>query len=47
MSGQAHLFTGSYRFDVVPDCGHFLHRERPDDINRRLIDWLKDDGNRV
>lgn len=47
MGGQAHLFTGPYRFDVVPDCGHFLHRERPDDINRRLIDWLKDDGNRV
>ena len=43
MAGQAHLFTGPYRFDVVPDCGHFLHRERPDEINRRVLDWLKHD----
>jgi len=42
MSAQADLFTGDYRFDVVPDCGHFLHRERPDEINRRILDWLKD-----
>jgi len=47
MGGQAHLFTGLYRFDVIPDCGHFLHRERPEDVNRCLIDWLKDDGIRV
>lgn len=43
MSKQAHRFTGPYRFDVVPGCGHFLHRERPDEITRRLLDWLKDD----
>jgi pimeloyl-ACP methyl ester carboxylesterase len=43
MSAQAHLFIGAYRFDVVPACGHFLHRERPDEINRRILDWLKDD----
>jgi len=43
MSEQAHLFTGPYRFDVVPDCGHFLHRERPGEITRRILAWLKDD----
>lgn len=42
MGGQAHLFTGPYRFDVVPDCGHFLHRERPAEITGRILDWLKD-----
>lgn len=42
MSAQAHLFAGPYRFDVVPGCGHFLHRERPDEITRRILDWLKD-----
>ena len=42
MADQAGQFTGPYRFDVVPDCGHFLHRERPDDINRRILAWLKD-----
>lgn len=42
MAGQAQLFTGPYRFDVVPGCGHFLHRERPDEITGRILDWLKD-----
>lgn len=42
MASQAGMFVGPYRFDVVPDCGHFLHRERPDEINRRVLDWLKD-----
>ncbi len=42
MAAQAHRFSGPYRFDVVPDCGHFLHRERPDEITRRILDWLKD-----
>lgn len=42
MAAQADRFTGPYRFDVVPDCGHFLHRERPDEINRRILDWLTD-----
>ena len=42
MADQAGQFTGPYRFDVVPDCGHFLHRERPDDINRLILAWLKD-----
>ena len=43
MSAQAHLFTGAYRFEIVPGCGHFLHRERPDEITGRILDWLKDD----
>ncbi len=47
MGWRAHLFTASSRFDVVPDCGHVLHCERPDAINRHLIDWLKDDRNRA
>ena len=42
MADQAAHFTGPYRFDVVPGCGHFLHRERPDDINQRILAWLKD-----
>lgn len=42
MSRQANRFSGSYRFDVVPDSGHFLHRERPDVVNTLVLDWLKD-----
>ena len=42
MSRQAGQFSGPYRFDVVPDSGHFLHRQRPDVVNALLLDWLKD-----
>lgn len=42
MSAQSHQFTGPYRFDVVPGCAHFLHRERPDEITGRILEWLKD-----
>ncbi|MEV4252140.1 alpha/beta hydrolase [Spirillospora sp. NPDC049652] len=26
--------------EVVPDAGHFLHLERPDEVNRRVLDWI-------
>jgi pimeloyl-ACP methyl ester carboxylesterase len=26
--------------DVVDGCGHFLHLERPDDVNRRIVEFL-------
>ena len=41
MGAQAHLFSGEYRFQVVPASGHFLHREQPDAINSLVLDWLK------
>jgi pimeloyl-ACP methyl ester carboxylesterase len=33
-------FDGPYRFEVVAGAGHFVHRERPDELNRLLLDWL-------
>jgi pimeloyl-ACP methyl ester carboxylesterase len=27
-------------FEIVDDAGHFLHVERPDVVNRRIIDFL-------
>jgi pimeloyl-ACP methyl ester carboxylesterase len=41
MSDQARHFTGEYRFELVPGCGHFLHRERPAEVTRLIIDWLR------
>jgi pimeloyl-ACP methyl ester carboxylesterase len=26
----------------VPGCGHRVQRERPDDVNQLLVDWLQD-----
>jgi pimeloyl-ACP methyl ester carboxylesterase len=28
------------RKHVIPDAGHWLQQERPDDVNALLLDWL-------
>ena len=40
MQDQAQYFTSEYRFELVPGAGHFLHRERPTEVNRLILDWL-------
>ena len=40
LSGQADLFRGPYEWATVDGAGHFLHRERPDEVNRAILDWL-------
>jgi len=40
MQDQAQHFAGEYRFELVHGAGHFLHREQPADVNRRILDWL-------
>ncbi|GAA4073373.1 alpha/beta fold hydrolase [Actinomadura miaoliensis] len=35
----AHLPPGS-RAELVPGTGHFLHLERPAEVNRLILDWL-------
>lgn len=34
------FFRGEYRVEVLPRCGHFLHRERPQEITQLITDWL-------
>jgi pimeloyl-ACP methyl ester carboxylesterase len=36
---EAHLSAES-RMEVLPGVGHFLHVEAPDDVNKRVIDWV-------
>lgn len=38
--GQERFFAGEFRADIVPGAGHFLHLERPDDVNARVLRWL-------
>lgn len=33
------LAPGS-RLRVIPDAGHFLHLEKPDQVNRQILAWI-------
>jgi enoyl-CoA hydratase/carnithine racemase len=33
----------SVKVIIVRGAGHFVHQERPDEINRLLLDWMKDE----
>jgi pimeloyl-ACP methyl ester carboxylesterase len=37
---QKDLFVGPYETVIVAGAGHFLHRERPDEVSERLLDWF-------
>jgi pimeloyl-ACP methyl ester carboxylesterase len=37
------FYDGPYKRKIVPGAGHFVHRERPDELNRLLLQWFADD----
>jgi pimeloyl-ACP methyl ester carboxylesterase len=40
-AGSAREVAASYRFEVLPDAGHFLPEERPAEVSARLLAWLR------
>jgi pimeloyl-ACP methyl ester carboxylesterase len=38
--GEHIHFSAGYRFELVGRAGHFVHRERPDEVNRLLLEWF-------
>lgn len=40
LEGMEQLFPNGIEKIVVPDAGHFVHQERPDLINARLLEFL-------
>jgi pimeloyl-ACP methyl ester carboxylesterase len=40
--GMDPLFTNPPRIEYVPDSGHFVQQEKPDVVNRLLLDFLGD-----
>jgi len=41
LEGQRSLFASAFEWKIVEGAGHFLHRERPDEVNREILGWLR------
>jgi pimeloyl-ACP methyl ester carboxylesterase len=39
-AGRAY-FAAEYQWTTVEGAGHFLHREKPDAVNRLILEWLQ------
>jgi pimeloyl-ACP methyl ester carboxylesterase len=44
LEAQRDLFSPAYEWNIVEGAGHFLHREKPDEVNRLVLDWLARPG---
>jgi pimeloyl-ACP methyl ester carboxylesterase len=43
-AGREEFFSGAYRRELVPRCGHFPQREQPDFVANEVLRWLAQVG---
>jgi pimeloyl-ACP methyl ester carboxylesterase len=41
MKGSGDHVTGEWRYERVDDAGHWVALDRPDEVNRLLLDFLR------
>ena len=41
MAEQMRSFMNDVEIVMIPDCGHWTQQERPEALNRLMIDWLQ------
>jgi pimeloyl-ACP methyl ester carboxylesterase len=42
VAGAKDELSAQSRVDILPGVGHFLHLERPVEVNRAIVDWLRE-----
>jgi pimeloyl-ACP methyl ester carboxylesterase len=45
LSEDEHVhFEADHRLEIVQGAGHFVHRERPEEVNRVMLEWFGEGG---
>lgn len=42
--GMEPLFTGPFKIEYIPQCGHFVNEEEPEKVNAHLLNFLQTKG---
>lgn len=40
--GSERAFRGTFHFEVIPNAGHFMHLEKPEQVEGRIMEFLGD-----